>query len=69
MTITNQDFRDTAVTWLARAGATIPEICAITGYSFKTANEILKHYLALDEEMADTAIDKLTIWYEKERAQ
>jgi hypothetical protein len=68
MTLTDQDFRDTAVTWLARAGATIPEICAITGHSFKTANEILKHYLALDEEMADSAIDKLTIWHAKERA-
>jgi hypothetical protein len=68
MTLTDQDFRDTAVTWLARAGCTIPEICAITGHSFKTATEILKHYLALDEGMADSAIDKLTAWYEKERA-
>jgi integrase len=68
LTLTDQDFRDTAVTWLARAGCTIPEICAITGHSFKSATEILKHYLALDEGMADSAIDKLTAWYEKERA-
>jgi hypothetical protein len=68
MTLTDQDFRDTAVTWLASAGCTIPEICAITGHSYKTANEILKHYLALDEGMADNAIDKLTAWYEKEIA-
>ncbi|MQB43355.1 hypothetical protein [Rhizobium sp. ICMP 5592] len=68
MTLTDQDFRDTAVTWLARAGATIAEICAITGHSFKTATEILKHYLALDEEMADNGMDKLTIWHAKERA-
>lgn len=67
MTLTDQDFRDTAVTWLARAKCTIPEICAITGHSFKTANEILKHYLELDEEMADSAIDKLTVWHAKER--
>jgi integrase len=68
MTLTDQDLRDTAVTWLARAGCTIPEICAITGHSFKTATEILKHYLALDETMADSAIDKLTAWHAKERA-
>lgn len=30
--LTDQDLRDTAVTWFARAG-TLPEICQITGHS------------------------------------
>lgn len=65
-TLRDQDLRDTAVTWLAMAGCTIPEICAITGHEIKSAYEILKHYLALNPEMADTAMAKLVIWYEAE---
>ncbi len=61
-TIMEKDLRATAVTWLALAGATIPEICAITGHSLKTATEILKHYLAIHPEMATTAIGKLVDW-------
>lgn len=62
----DQDFRDTAVTWLARAGCTIPEICAITGHELGSATQILKHYLALDPTMADAAIAKMVEWYEGE---
>lgn len=65
-TLRDQDLRDTAVTWLAMAECTIPEICAITGHSFKTANEIMKHYLALNPELADSAMAKLIEWHEKE---
>ncbi|ATN34773.1 hypothetical protein ACO34A_13280 [Rhizobium sp. ACO-34A] len=60
----DQDFRDTAVTWLAMAGCTIPEICSITGHSFVTANTIMKHYLALNEELADSAMAKMVAWFE-----
>lgn len=60
----DQDLRDTAVTWLARAGCTIPEICAITGHNFNSANEILKHYLAMHQELADTAMRKMISWHE-----
>lgn len=62
-TLRDQDLRDTAVTWLATAGCTVPEICTITGHSFATAHDILKHYLALNPQMADSAIAKLTAWY------
>lgn len=65
----DQDFRDTSVTWLAMAGCTIPEICSITGHSMKTAHDILKHYLALNEEMADAGIMKLIAWFEKENIE
>lgn len=61
-----QDLRDTAVTWLARAGCTIPEICAITGHSLQSATSILKHYLELGEPMALAAHRKLVSWMERE---
>lgn len=67
--LTDQDLRDTAVTWLATAGATIPEICAITGHTFGSANEILKHYLSLHAELADSAIAKMVIWHEAKRGK
>lgn len=60
----DQDLRDTTVTWLALGGATIPEICAITGHSLRSAHEILKHYLALNEEMANSAMAKMIAWYD-----
>jgi integrase len=55
----DQDLRDTAVTWLARAECTPYEIASITGHSFANIHSILKHYLALHPEMADSAIAKL----------
>ncbi|YBV97555.1 hypothetical protein M1D80_11945 [Phyllobacteriaceae bacterium JZ32] len=58
------DLRDTAVTWLALAGATIPEICSITGHTMVSATRILKHYLARHPEMADSAIGKMIAWYD-----
>lgn len=58
------DLRDTFVTWNALAGATIPEIVAITGHSLESATRILKHYLARHPEMADSAIRKMVEWYE-----
>lgn len=58
------DLRDTAVTWLALAGCTIPEICAITGHSLTSATRVLKHYLAIHPEMGDSAIRKMVAWYD-----
>jgi hypothetical protein len=58
----DQDFRDTAVTWLARAGCTVLEIASITGHSLQSATQILRHYALLDEQIADQAITKLTKW-------
>lgn len=58
------DLRDTAVTWMALAGSTIPEIIAVTGHDAETAHTILKHYLARHPEMADAAIRKMIDWYD-----
>lgn len=59
-----RDIRDTAVTWQALAGSTIPEIISLTGHSIESAVAILKHYLARDPAMADAAIRKMVAWYD-----
>ena len=64
----DQDLRDTAVTWLANAGCTIPEICAITGHSLGSATAVLKHYLAMTTTLADSAVAKLLAWHEGQTA-
>ncbi|MHA1546583.1 MAG: tyrosine-type recombinase/integrase [Alphaproteobacteria bacterium] len=53
------DLRGTAVTMLAEAGCTIPEIAAITGHSFAHANKVIEIYLHRTRHLADRAIDKL----------
>lgn len=62
----DQDLRDTGVTWLARAGATLPEIASISGHSLRSIHDILVHYLAITPELADSAIAKLVAWMERE---
>jgi integrase len=58
--LTFHDLRGTAVTRLAIAGCTVPEIASITGHSLKDVEDILdKHYLARDQALAETAIRKL----------
>ena len=59
----DQDLRDTAVTWLARAGAQELEIAAITGHSLKTIKQILEHYFGLHPDLARRAISKLSGWH------
>ena len=61
-----QDLRDTAVTRLALAECTMAEISAITGHSLRTIQDIMKHYLVMQPEMADAAIRKLSAWMQKE---
>jgi hypothetical protein len=62
----DQDLRDTAVTWLARAGCTVAEICAITGHSNKSVQTIIAHYLGSARELADAGIEKLVAWMQRE---
>lgn len=65
--LTFQDTRDTAVTRLALAGCTLPQIAAITGHSPGHITGVIKHYLALDVAMADQAIAHLTTWLSTNR--
>jgi integrase len=58
------DFRGTAVTRLALAGCTVPQIAAITGHSLKDVQEILDaHYLGGRIQLAEQAIEKLDAAY------
>lgn len=64
--VTFHDLRGSAVTRLALAGATVPEIAAISGHSLKDVQEILDaHYLSRDVTLAKSAVSKL----EKQRKQ
>lgn len=57
---TFHDIRGTAVTRLAVAGCTVPEIATITGHDLKTVEEILsKHYLGRVHALGESAIAKL----------
>jgi hypothetical protein len=44
---------------LAEAGATVPEIAAITGHSYRTITSILERYLPRTKHLAEMAISKL----------
>jgi integrase len=58
------DLRGTAVTRLALAGCTVPEIASITGHSMETVQQILDaHYLGGRVELAESAIKKLNAVY------
>lgn len=58
--VTFHDLRGTAVTRLAVAGATVPEIAAITGHSLKEVGTILDtHYMHRDPALGEAAIRKL----------
>jgi integrase len=58
------DLRGTAVTRLALAGSTVPQIAAITGHSLKDVAQILDaHYLGGAAELAEAAITKLNAAY------
>lgn len=61
-----QDLRDTAVTRLALAGCTLPQIAAITGHSLDHITRVIGHYLALQPAMADAAIAQLEVWLRQE---
>lgn len=57
--ITFHDLRGTAITRLAIAGCTVPEIASLTGHSLKDVEAILDaHYLSHDRGTAETAIIK-----------
>lgn len=53
------DLRGTAVTMLAEAGATTPEIASITGHSIHSVERIIEVYLARTKTLATSAITKL----------
>lgn len=50
------DLRGTAVTMLAEAGCTTPQIAAITGHSIKTVTTIIDKYLSRTRALAGEAV-------------
>lgn len=50
------DLRGTAVTMLAEAGCTVPQIAGISGHSLKTVTQILDRYLARTRALAGEAV-------------
>ncbi len=52
------DLRGTAVTMLAEAGCSVPEIASITGHSLKSVHGIIERYLARTATLATAAMDK-----------
>jgi integrase len=52
------DLRGTAITMLAQASCTVPEIAAITGHSLKSVHSILEKYLARTGALASAGIEK-----------
>ena len=50
------DLRGTAVTLLAEAGATVPQIAAITGHSLDSASRILSRYMSMTPALAKAAM-------------
>lgn len=58
--VTFHDIRGSAVTKLAEASCTVPEIATITGHSISDVDAILDaHYLSRSDALADSAIRKL----------
>lgn len=53
------DLRGTAVTMLAEAGCTVPEIASITGHTLSSVTKILERYLSRTKMLAESAISKL----------
>lgn len=53
------DLRGTAITALAEAGATVPEIASITGHKLEHVGRILESYLARTSKLSGSAIAKL----------
>jgi integrase len=57
--VTFHDLRGTAVTRLAIAGCSIPEIATFTGHSLNHVHSVLERYLKRDSKLADNAMRKL----------
>jgi integrase len=58
--LTFHDLRGTAVVRLAVAGASVPQIAAVTGHSLRDVEAILDaHYLSRDIQLAEAAVLKL----------
>ncbi|WP_299085114.1 hypothetical protein [uncultured Ruegeria sp.] len=54
-----RDLRRTGMVWAAQAGATVPQICSVSGHSIEEGMKILETYLPRHQLLADQAIIKM----------
>jgi len=66
--LTDQDMRDTCISWLPRAGANKWEVAGFSGHAFVGAENVLGHYFAIDPEFARSGMKKLEVWFAREIA-
>lgn len=65
---TDQDLRDTCISWLPRAGANKWELAGFSGHAFAGRENVLGHYLSIDPEFARAGMKKLEVWFAREMA-
>lgn len=54
-----RDLRRTGMVWAAEAGASIVQICAVSGHTLQSGYDILEHYLPRQRIFADQTVAKL----------
>ncbi len=55
------DLRRTGMVWAAQSGASIPEICSVSGHTIKRGMDILETYLPRQRLLADRAVTRLNM--------
>jgi hypothetical protein len=66
--LTDQDLRDTCISWLPLAGANKWEVAGFSGHAFAGRENVLGHYLSIDPEFARAGMKKLEVWFARELA-
>lgn len=66
--MTDQDLRDTCISWLPRAGANKWELAGFSGHAFGGDENVLGHYFSIDPEFARSGMKKLEAWFAREIA-
>lgn len=66
--LTDQDLRDTCLSWLPLAGADDWELTGFSGHAFTGDKKVLGHYLSINPKFARTGMAKLEAWFAREVA-
>lgn len=60
--LTDQDMRDTAVTWHVAAGSGLMQIASSTGHEPATIQQVIRHYMGHHPDISRETGDKLCAW-------
>lgn len=66
--LTDQDLRDTCLSWLPLAGADDWELMGFSGHAFTGAKAVLGHYFSINPAFARAGMAKLEAWFAREAA-